>query len=70
MILGLTGKLVPTVILNFGNSLEMTFLCFADDRGGIEVGIRYIHSNVKASIHKPAILDRQLMKQAEKHPLF
>jgi len=70
MILGLTGNLAPTVILIIGNSSEVTFPCFADDRGGIEACAGYIHSNVKASVHKPAILDRQLMKQAEKHPLF
>ena len=70
MILGLTGNFAPTVILRIGNSSEMTFPYFADDRGGIEACTGSMHSNVKASIHKPAILDRQLMKQAEKHPLF
>jgi len=58
IVLELTDKLVPAVILKFGNSPGVTFPFFADARGGIEACSEYMHSSVTVSIHKPATLVR------------
>ena len=57
MNLGLMGTPVLAVILKIGNSSAVTFLCFVEDRGGIEACTGNMHSNVKASVYEPAILD-------------